>query len=118
MRLELSNYQNLLRFESKDLDFYFHWLDYSEVAKAPKAREFSRYGICYQGSKNKIAKKIIELLPKHKYFVDLFAGGCAMSHCALISNKYEKIILNDINADILKLFKNAIAGKYKGAMSL
>lgn len=114
MRLELSQHQNLPRFESKDLDFYFHWLDYSEVAKTPSAPKFSRFGICYQGSKNKIAKKIIELLPKRKYFVDLFAGGCAMSHCALISNKYEKIILNDINADILKLFKNAIAGKYKG----
>lgn len=114
MRLKLSQHQNLPRFESKDLDFYFKWLDYSEVAKTPSVREFSRFGICYQGSKNKIAKKIIELLPKHKYFVDLFAGGCAMAHCALISNKYEKIILNDTNADILRLFKKAIAGKYKG----
>ena len=129
MRLELPQHQNFkgkmneiritttskfAKFESKDLDFYFKWLDYSEVAKTPSVREFSRFGICYQGSKNKIAKKIIELLPKRKYFVDLFAGGCAMSHCALISNKYEKIILNDTNADILKLFKNAIAGKYKG----
>lgn len=114
MRLELPQHQNLPRFESKDLDFYFHWLDDSEVAKTRGAPKFSRYGICYQGSKNKIAKKIIELLPKRKYFVDLFAGGCAMSHCALIANKYEKIILNDTNADILKLFKNAIAGKHKG----
>lgn len=114
MRLELSQHQNLPRFESKDLDFYFKWLDYSEVASPQGARELSRFGVCYQGSKNKIAKKIIELLPKRKYFVDLFAGGCAMSHCALISNKYEKIILNDTNADILRLFKNAIAGKYKG----
>lgn len=114
MRLELSQHQNLPRFESKDLDFYFKWLDYSEVTKTPSVREFSRYGVMYQGSKNKIAKKIIELLPKRKYFVDLFAGGCAMSHCALISNKYEKIILNDTNADILRLFKGAIAGKYKG----
>lgn len=118
MRLELSQHQNLPRFKSKDLDFYFKWLDYSEVAKTPSVREFSRFGVCYQGSKNKIAKKIIELLPKRKYFIDLFAGGCAMSHCALISNKYEKIILNDTNADILRLLKMRLLANTKGAMNL
>lgn len=33
------------------------------------------YGIGYVGSKNKIAKRLIEKMPEADYFVDLFAGG-------------------------------------------
>ena len=41
------------------------------------------YGISYQGSKNKIAEDLTALLPAAENFYDLFAGGCAMTHCAL-----------------------------------
>lgn len=53
------------------------------------------YGVPYQGSKNRIAEDIIALLPKGKRFVDLFAGGCAMTHCALLSDKWERVLCND-----------------------
>ena len=71
----------------------------------------SKYGIVYQGSKNKIAEKIIDLLPQADNFYDLFAGGCAITHCALLSGKYKHIYANDI-CDMPKLFFDAINGKY------
>jgi site-specific DNA-adenine methylase len=40
------------------------------------------YGLPYMGSKNFIAEEIINILPTAKYFVDLFGGGGALSHCA------------------------------------
>ena len=35
------------------------------------------YGFSYQGSKNRLAERIVEELPPAEYFVDLFAGGGA-----------------------------------------
>ena len=55
-----------------------------------------KYGAAYQGSKSKIADEIIALLPSKKYFIDAFAGGGALSHCALESGKFENIIANDL----------------------
>ena len=72
----------------------------------------SKYGLMYQGSKNKIAEKIIDLLPPADNLYDLFAGGCAITHCALLSGKYKHIYANDI-CDMPKLFFDAINGKYK-----
>ena len=72
------------------------------------------YGMPYKGSKNKIAKKIIDVLPEAECFVDLFGGGGAMSHCAAMSGKYQKIIYNEIDPVIAKGFQMAINGKFKG----
>ena len=69
------------------------------------------YGISYQGSKNKIAEDLTALLPAAENFYDLFAGGCAMTHCALLSGKYKNIYANDINTTP-QLFIDAINGKY------
>lgn len=55
-----------------------------------------KYGAAYQGSKSKIADEIISLLPARKYFIDVFAGGGALAHCALESGKFEHIIANDL----------------------
>lgn len=71
------------------------------------------YGMPYMGSKNFIAEEIIDILPSAKYFVDLFGGGGALSHCASLSGKYEKIIYNEIDTNIFNIFKNACLGKYK-----
>lgn len=62
-----------------------------------------------QGSKSKIAERIIGLLPSATHFVDLFAGGCALSHAALLSGKYEHVHANDIT-DSVVLFKDALEG--------
>ncbi len=70
-----------------------------------------RYGLGYQGSKNKIAEWVVEQLPAAETLVDLFAGGCSITHCAMLKNKYKKYIAND-KAPIIDLFKKAINGEY------
>ena len=69
------------------------------------------YGLPYQGSKNKIAEELIQQLPNATHFVDLFAGGCAMTHIALLSGKYSHYLANDIT-DVPQLFKSAIHGEF------
>ena len=75
-----------------------------------------KFGLPYMGSKNRIAKQLItEIIwnePNAETFIDLFAGGCAMSHAALLSRRFKKVIANDINA-MPKLFRDAILGKYR-----
>lgn len=61
------------------------------------------YGLPYRGSKNKIAKRIVDMLPKATTLVDVFAGGCAITHAAMLSDKYQNYIANDIG-DAPKLF--------------
>jgi hypothetical protein len=73
-----------------------------------------RLGVPYKGSKNQIAKKIIGVLPRGKRFVDLFAGGCAMTHAAMISGKYERFLANDLHGFGVRLFQDAIEGKCNG----
>ena len=70
-----------------------------------------RYGVPYQGSKNKICRWVIDNLPSGKVFVDLFAGGCAVTHAAMLAGKWERFIANDIG-DAPEVFVNAIEGKY------
>ena len=72
----------------------------------------SHYGVPYQGNKSRIADIIINILPKGKRLVDLFGGGGAITHCALLSNKWENYLYNDINSLITGLFIDAINGKY------
>ena len=71
-----------------------------------------KYGLPYKGSKNKLAERIVRLLPKRTNLVDLFCGGCAVSHAALLMGKYEHIHLNDINWMCPTLFIDALNGKY------
>ena len=70
-----------------------------------------RFGVPYQGSKNQIARWVIDNLPKDKILVDLFAGGCAVTHAAMLSGKWDRIVANDIG-DAPELFCDAIDGKY------
>ena len=56
-----------------------------------------RYGIPYQGSKNRIARKLIDFLPPADTFVDVFGGGAAMTHAALLSGKYKRVIYNELD---------------------
>lgn len=70
------------------------------------------YGFGYVGSKNSVAEKIVGLLPPADCFVDLFAGGCAMTHCALSSGKFKRAIINDVNPLPLQLFRDSVEGVY------
>ena len=71
-----------------------------------------RYGLPYKGSKNSIAKWIISQLPTAETFVDLFFGGGAVTHAALLSGKYKRFIVNDIDARLPKLFLECAYGKH------
>ncbi len=65
------------------------------------------------GSKNKIAKDIIDFLPQGKRLVDLFGGGGAITHCASLSGKWDLVHYNELNKLAHDLLKDAINGKYK-----
>ena len=70
------------------------------------------YGMPYMGSKSKIAKWIVDMLPAAHTWVEPFAGGCAVTHAAILSGKYKRFIINDIT-DSAKVFVDAINGKFK-----
>lgn len=73
----------------------------------------AKYGLPYQGSKSRLAERIINLMPSASHFYDLFAGGCAITHCALVSEKWGKIHAND-TTDSARFFKDVALGKYHG----
>ena len=68
-------------------------------------------GLPYMGSKNRLAKEIVDFLPPGGTLVDLFAGGCAITHAAMLEGKWSNYIANDIT-DAPKLFNAAIRGDY------
>ena len=72
-----------------------------------------KYGLPYKGSKNKLAERIVNLFPNAENFYDLFCGGGAISHCALLGNKFKKVYMNDINLMCTQLFIDSAKGKYK-----
>ena len=69
------------------------------------------YGLPYMGSKNKIAEWVVGHFPEKKHFYDLFAGGCAVTHCAMLKSKFETFTINDISK-MTEFFTDAISGKY------
>ena len=71
------------------------------------------YGLPYTGSKSKIAHWVIDNLPRGRVLIDAFAGGCSITHRALLSNKWQTIIANDINVKYPQLFLDAVRGKYR-----
>lgn len=72
----------------------------------------TRYGVPYQGSKNGIAEWVVSHLPPGRRFVDLFAGGCAVTHAAMLSGKYREFLINDVSPWGVTLFRNAVSGQY------
>ena len=71
------------------------------------------YGLPYMGSKNKIAEWVLSYLPKAENFYDLFCGGCAITHCAMVHKKYENYVINDIKGIMPQLFVDCLNGTYK-----
>ncbi len=71
------------------------------------------YGMPYKGSKSTIAKNLISRLPPAKHFYDLFGGGGAMTHCALLSGKYQYIHYNELDPLVFKGFKMFVNGEFR-----
>lgn len=73
-----------------------------------------RYGIPYKGSKNRIAKWVVDSLPASDTLVDLFAGGCAVTHAAILSHKWKRVIANDL-LPAPNVFQDATRGRFRDA---
>ena len=71
------------------------------------------YGLPYQGSKNRIARRLVDALPAAPVLYDVFCGGCAITHAALLSGKYSRVVANDINGMIPAAFEKAIRGGFR-----
>lgn len=71
-----------------------------------------KYGLPYKGSKNKIAEWVVSILPSGGTLCDLFCGGCAVTHAAMVSGKYDRFIINDIDPVLPGAFVKAISGGF------
>lgn len=71
------------------------------------------YGIPYKGSKNKIAEWVVSHFPEAEHFYDVFAGGCAVTHAAMLSGKFKVFHLNDIQEQYPRMFVDAAHGRFK-----
>lgn len=76
-------------------------------------QKVKRYGLPYKGSKNSIADWLVDQLPPAEHFYDLFSGGCAVTHAAMVHQKFKYYHVNDILADVPQLFADACNGKYR-----
>ena len=73
----------------------------------------ARYGTPYRGSKSAIAEWVVGNLPPAETLVDLFAGGCAVTHAAMLSGRFTRFVANDLG-DGPDVFKAAIDGEFGG----
>lgn len=69
------------------------------------------YGLPYTGSKNRLAEKIIAHFPEADTLVDGFFGGGAITHCAMVHNKFKNYIANDLRTTP-QFFKECMEGKH------
>ncbi len=77
----------------------------TRLSKAPAS-----YGVSYTGSKNKIAAEVVYNLPSAPLLIDVFAGGGAITHAALLSHRFGSILANDYDCGALQLFYRASHG--------
>lgn len=71
------------------------------------------WGLPYMGSKNTIAKDIVNALPSGERLVDLFAGGCAITDYALKNtDKFRRFLVNDLNGWSPKAYVKALSGGF------
>lgn len=73
-----------------------------------------RYGLPYKGSKSRIVDELLTVIPPAKHFYDLFCGGCAVAHAAMLSGKWGTVHINDINPMMPEAFVKAINGGFNG----
>lgn len=70
------------------------------------------YGLPYMGSKRKLADGLLSSIPSATHFYDLFMGGGAVSHCALLSGKWSQVHINDLDPLMPQVFMDSIKGRY------
>lgn len=80
----------------------------SDCGKAMKS-----WGMPWMGSKSDIAWQVVNAIPKGETFVDLFFGGGAITHAAMVSKRWKNFIANDI-LGTPDIFLKAVRGELKG----
>ena len=86
--------------------------EFRRILRSGKTGNRKAYGVPYQGSKSRIAKSIVDILPEGKRFVDLFSGGGAVTHAAMESGKYGNFRMNDLDGRGQRLFLEGAQGKW------
>lgn len=71
------------------------------------------WGMPWMGSKSDIAWQVVNAIPKGETFVDLFFGGGAITHAAMVSKRWDNFIANDI-LGTPDIFIKAVRGELKG----
>ena len=61
--------------------------------------------IVYRGGKKRVAKKIIDCLPRGELFVDVFGGSGCVSTAAVRSDKYKQVVYNDLDSNVVLFLK-------------
>ena len=79
-----------------------------------KSTNTIKYGIPYQGSKNKLIDRIAKFFPNADHFYDLFGGGFSVSHFMMKhrSKSYKQFHYNEIRPGLCELIRDSINGKY------
>ena len=67
----------------------------------------------WMGSKSDIAWQVVNAIPNGETFVDLFFGGGAITHAAMVSKRWNNFIANDI-LGTPDIFIKAVRGELKG----
>ena len=70
------------------------------------------YGVPYKGSKNTIAEWVVSHVPKCDTFIDVFAGGCAITDYVLRTGRAKHVIANDRDQMPVKCFEMAVRGEF------
>ena len=70
------------------------------------------YGVPYKGSKNMIAEWVVSHVPECDTFIDVFAGGCAITDCTLRKGRAKHVIANDRDPMPVKCFDMAVRGGF------
>ena len=65
----------------------------------------TRYGLPYKGSKNKIAKRLIEFIPRTENFVDMMCGGASVSQYIKEHRPETNVHLNDVDEQLIEFLR-------------
>ena len=85
----------------------------TELFKDDCGKGTKNWGMPWMGSKSDIAWQVVNALPKGETFVDLFFGGGAITHAAMVSKRWSNFIANDI-LGTPEIFIKAVRGELKG----
>ena len=101
----------------KQGEFYITHIIPSRIRTSRRVRihlkgDIMKYGLPYKGSKNAIAEQIVEMLPEGERLVDLFGGGGAITHCAILKDKYKRYLYNDYDKLTVDYFTRALKGDF------